>query len=142
MSEFPSRLRDERKRLGLSQEALAALGGVKLNAQSNYENGKRAPDSAYLEAIASHGVDVGYLLTGVRSAAVVALPANKEATPFKYKKTEPHEGGPLIAAEPAPRYLTADQQALLDNYKAADEQGRAAARTVLEALAQPKRANG
>ncbi len=140
MSDFPSRLRDERKRLGLSQEALAALGGVKLNAQSNYENGKRAPDSVYLEAIALHGIDVGYLLTGVPSATVNALPAANEGAPFKYKETATHQSGPVIASERSARYLTQEQEALLDNYKATDDRGRAVARTVLEALAKTKKA--
>src|SRR5258708_37520550 len=37
MDEFSQRLREERKRLGLSQEAFASLGGVSKNTQSNYE---------------------------------------------------------------------------------------------------------
>ncbi|WP_422086370.1 helix-turn-helix domain-containing protein [Variovorax sp.] len=142
MSKFFERLREERKRLGLNQTDFSAFAGVSTETQSNYERGSRKPDSEYLEAIALHGVDVGYLLTGVRSGAVDARLANNGATTVKYKKTGMHDGGPPIAAERAARYLTADQEALLDNYKAADEQGRAAARTVLEALAQPKRANG
>jgi hypothetical protein len=40
------------------------------------------------------------------------------------------------------RAITREEAALLDNYGAADEKGRAAARSVLDALAQPKRANG
>lgn len=42
----------------------------------------------------------------------------------------------------AARTLTPEEAALLDNYSAADERGRAAARGVLDALAQSKRANG
>jgi hypothetical protein len=40
------------------------------------------------------------------------------------------------------RVVTREEAALLDNYEAADERGRAAARSVLDALAQPKAANG
>lgn len=48
------------------------------------------------------------------------------------------------ARQAAARTLTPEEAALLDNYNAADERGRAAARGVLDALAQPhpKRANG
>lgn len=67
MSDFSSRLRDERRRLNVSQEEFAALGGVKKGAQFNYENGSRSPDAEYLQAIANAGVDVQFLLTGSAS---------------------------------------------------------------------------
>jgi len=57
----------ERERLGLSQEALGEIGGVKKLAQINYEKGKRHPDSEYLAAIAAAGIDVLYVLTGQNS---------------------------------------------------------------------------
>ncbi|MGY4639021.1 transcriptional regulator with XRE-family HTH domain [Pseudomonas sp. TE24901] len=37
MKEITQRLREERKRLSLTQEELAIMGGVKVNAQSIYE---------------------------------------------------------------------------------------------------------
>jgi len=40
------------------------------------------------------------------------------------------------------RAVTREKAALLDSAEAADEQGRAAARTVLEALAKTKKADG
>ncbi|WP_414502636.1 XRE family transcriptional regulator [Zymobacter sp. IVIA_5232.4 C2] len=61
------RLRSERKRLGLNQADLGKAGGVQLLAQSNYENGKRTPSAEYLSAVAKQGVDVQYVLTGVRA---------------------------------------------------------------------------
>lgn len=67
MSKIGERLREERKRLGMSQEAFGALAGVKTNAQFNYEAGNRSPDSDYLSALAKHGVDVLYVLTGRRT---------------------------------------------------------------------------
>ena len=70
------RLREERKRLGFSQDAFAEIGGVQKRAQINYEkpldDGGRKPDSAYFAAIASVGADVQYILTGVRSSAALA----------------------------------------------------------------------
>lgn len=64
MSNFGERLRQERKRLGLTQDELAEQGGVKKGAQFNYENGVRNPDTEYLIAIAAIGIDTQYLLHG------------------------------------------------------------------------------
>lgn len=50
----------------MSQTGFADLGGVQKRAQINYEKGERSPDAAYLSAVAGHGVDVTYVLTGVR----------------------------------------------------------------------------
>lgn len=68
LADFCDRLRAERKRLDLNQAALGAAGGVSKDAQLNYESGSRSPDSNYLSAVARVGVDVLYVLTGVRSA--------------------------------------------------------------------------
>lgn len=64
---FSERLREERKKLGLSQEEFALVAGVKKLAQGNYEKGERHPDSRYLAAIAAAGADVLYILTGQRA---------------------------------------------------------------------------
>lgn len=71
MNYFFDRLREERRRLGKNQQDFAALGGVKKDAQLNYENGSRRPDSDYLTAIANAGVDVQYVITGVRSPSTL-----------------------------------------------------------------------
>ena len=60
------RLREERTRLGLNQEAFAQLGGITRNTQGSYEKGERNADSVYLSAVAKAGVDVLYVLTGGR----------------------------------------------------------------------------
>lgn len=61
---FGARLRAERKRLGLSQEQLAAAAGIKRLAQSQYESESREPRISYLAAIGGAGVDIFYLLFG------------------------------------------------------------------------------
>lgn len=106
---IPSRLKEEREKLQITQAEMAEAGGVKPQAVSLYEAGKRSPDAKYLEQVAAVGVDVGYVLTGQRSL-------------------------PMLSP------LTPEENALLDNYKQADEAGRAAARRVLDALAQRKAA--
>lgn len=64
MSALASRLKEERVRLGLNQDAMAAAAGLKRNAQIRYEKGDRSPDAVYLEAVAGLGVDIGYVITG------------------------------------------------------------------------------
>ncbi|RDI20710.1 transcriptional regulator with XRE-family HTH domain [Pseudacidovorax intermedius] len=77
MPDFSSRLVEVRKDRGLNQAEFGALGGVTKDSQLNYEKGVRKPDAAYLEALASTGVDVGYLITGQHSGA--ALTADQAA---------------------------------------------------------------
>lgn len=70
MNGIGDRLREERERLRLSQGAFGAIGGVKGNAQGNYEKGDRFPDAAYLALVAAKGVDVLYVITGRRTPAL------------------------------------------------------------------------
>ncbi len=63
---FGARLREERERLGLTQEALAALCGVKRLAQSQYEKEASFPTVRYLAALAMAGVDLGLVIFGRR----------------------------------------------------------------------------
>jgi transcriptional regulator with XRE-family HTH domain len=67
-----ARLEEERKRLGKKKGEMAAIGGVVGSAYTNYLEGKRPPDADFLAAIAAAGADVQYILTGVRSSAVLA----------------------------------------------------------------------
>ncbi|GAB0057451.1 hypothetical protein SIID45300_01779 [Candidatus Magnetaquicoccaceae bacterium FCR-1] len=61
------RILEERKRLKMNQTDFAAIGGVVLNTQFTYEKNTRIPDATYLASIAAAGVDVNYILTGMRS---------------------------------------------------------------------------
>jgi len=67
LPDFRTRLREERKRLGLNQTEMGVLGGVSKDSQLNYENGSRSPDAEYLMAVAAAGVDIAFVLTGNRS---------------------------------------------------------------------------
>lgn len=66
-SNFSERLQDERKRMGLSQEAFGKLGKVEKNSQFLYEKGTRLPDAEYLIQLHANHVDVLYLLSGERT---------------------------------------------------------------------------
>jgi transcriptional regulator with XRE-family HTH domain len=58
------RLKEERKRLGMTQPEFAAVGKVEKNTQINYEQDKRSPTADYLLAVAKAGVDTHYVLHG------------------------------------------------------------------------------
>ncbi|MFS9435480.1 helix-turn-helix transcriptional regulator [Citrobacter sp. C348] len=88
MKRFGIRLKEERIRLGLDQDGFGQLGGVKKNAQSNYENGVRKPDSDYLAGIAAAGADVLYVLTGNRTP-VAKLSSEESALVEKYRASTP-----------------------------------------------------
>lgn len=89
MSGIGERLREERERLGLSQGAFGELGGVKANAQGNYEKGERYPDAAYLLAVFQHGVDVLYVVTGIRMPVPADSISAEEADLLKKYRTLP-----------------------------------------------------
>lgn len=71
------RLREERERLGMTQEGLGQAGGVLKRALIRYEKGERMPDAAFLAAIAAAGADVLYILTGQRTEGVASDPAEQ-----------------------------------------------------------------
>jgi len=68
-SGFGERLKEERKRLKLSQTQLGEIGGVAKLAQLQYESEATSPTIRYMTAIAEAGVDVNYLLFGMRFEA-------------------------------------------------------------------------
>jgi transcriptional regulator with XRE-family HTH domain len=71
------RLRQERTRLGMTQEAFAAIGGVRKLSQISYEQDKTLPDAGYLIALAAIGVDVQYVMFGKPSIEVLADDENE-----------------------------------------------------------------
>ncbi len=92
MSGIGDRLREERERLGMSQAAFGELGGVKANAQGNYEKGDRYPDAAYLAAVAVRGVDVLYVVTGQRCPVLAESISAVEADLLgDYRRLSPHQ---------------------------------------------------
>ncbi len=69
-AEIAIRLIEERERLGYSQRAFAREIGVTVNGLANYENGRSWVSTKCLSVAASLGLDVQYVLTGVRSKNV------------------------------------------------------------------------
>lgn len=71
MSSFSDRLKEERNRKELTLPVFADLAGTSRGSQINYESGLRSPNSNYLMALYAGGVDINYLLTGVRAPKII-----------------------------------------------------------------------
>lgn len=63
---FGDRLKRERKRLGLNQEDFGAKAGVQRFTQYQYEAEVNSPTVRYLASILEIGVDLTYVLFGIR----------------------------------------------------------------------------
>lgn len=71
------RLREERERLSLSQAEFAEKTGISRVTLGRYETGKRNPDTAYLSTLKGIGVDLDWVIFGVRKDEVVDCPYTK-----------------------------------------------------------------
>jgi transcriptional regulator with XRE-family HTH domain len=74
-----TRIKKERKRLGLSQAELSRKIGSDTVTVAKLECGKQAPDIVQLSLIASAGADVQYILTGTRTSPAVFTQAQRMA---------------------------------------------------------------
>lgn len=106
---FSKRLKDERKRLGLSQEEVAQKVSVHRETWSRYENDKITPGSSILFYAAKLGFDINYIMTGVR-------------------QTPAYNIYPFRVAEEGTAYkvngLTKSEQELLELYRSANNEGK------------------
>ncbi|WP_052166363.1 helix-turn-helix domain-containing protein [Methylobacter tundripaludum] len=64
------RLREERERLNLSQTSMAETAGTTKKTQIDYEKNRTPPKANYLAKVATYGVDVAYVITGIRAENV------------------------------------------------------------------------
>jgi transcriptional regulator with XRE-family HTH domain len=80
MSTLGNRLREEREKLRITQEAFGKFADVSRGAQGRYESDERSPDAEYLARIAALGVDVLYVVTGQRAAPAATSLTAEEAT--------------------------------------------------------------
>lgn len=56
--------------MGINQTEFAAIAGQSKKSQMRYEADERSPDGDYWAAIASAGVDISYVLTGIENPAL------------------------------------------------------------------------
>lgn len=66
-------MREERKRLGLTQAAAAERSGVQRETWSRYESGALSPGTDAWQALATAGADVQYILTGRKSVPALCV---------------------------------------------------------------------
>lgn len=71
LSTLGARLKEERERVGMTQVALASLTGASKSSQIGWESGRAVPNAEYLATALTLGMDVVYVLTGMRSDAAV-----------------------------------------------------------------------
>ena len=98
MSSISDRLKEERVRLGLSQTALAEIGEVVRKAQQNYESGLRTPNGDYFAKVAQVGVDVSYVITGIRSSTPEPLKPDEAELLDDYRQASPEAKRALRAS--------------------------------------------
>ncbi|MBF0786214.1 XRE family transcriptional regulator [Muribacter muris] len=67
MLQFSDFLKNERIRLGFTQEEMANACGISKRTYNHYEKGERAANSDFLLSFARIGGDINYLFTGERS---------------------------------------------------------------------------
>lgn len=67
MGSIGERIREERKKLQLSQADFAKAAGCSRNAQAIYERNESLPGAAYLLSLSGIGIDAAYILTGHRT---------------------------------------------------------------------------
>ncbi|HAU4876461.1 helix-turn-helix domain-containing protein [Aeromonas hydrophila] len=73
------RLKSERQRLGLTQEAFAESAGAKRRTLQDWEKGISSPTAVQLSALGSVGVDVQFVLTGQRQQSGIGEAAVHQA---------------------------------------------------------------
>ena len=111
--DISTRLQEERKRLGLTQEAVAAQLGATKRSVINWEGGAALPGAEVLARYAAAGADVLYILTGQRSQ-------------------------PVPPAQELPR----QEQEWLALYRNSSEEVRAALKAAGNELTKPAKARG
>ncbi len=86
MDTVGERLRAERDRLQMTQDAFAAAMGCKKRALANYESGERSPDASLLGGAARVGADVLFIVTGQRTDGLLSA---EEQTLLSYYRDAP-----------------------------------------------------
>lgn len=93
------RLRSERERLGLTQQAMADTAGVRREMWSKYERGVAVPGGDVFEALAGLRVDLMFVLTG------------------DYQSVAQAKAVAGISNSPTSANLPPDEQLLLEAYR-------------------------
>jgi len=101
------RLKEERKRLAFTQQALAAIGQTTRKSQIDYENDATQPKAGYLAVLAKLGADVLYIITGQRGPSLTALSKDEEELLTRFR------AAPLMVKAAALAVLQGAEEALV-----------------------------
>lgn len=91
-----ARFQEERKRLGLTQEAVASKLGATKRSVINWEGGAALPGAEALANFADAGADVLFVLTGQRNSAQPAVDAAEQVLLDSYRRCKPEAKAHLI----------------------------------------------
>lgn len=92
MSNFSKKLRDLRKKKGLTQQELSDRLGISRSAVSMYEREDREPDFETLEAIADFfNVDMNYLLGDSSETTVIVRHDDRESMKEFFERVLPED---------------------------------------------------
>ncbi|TDK65999.1 helix-turn-helix transcriptional regulator [Sapientia aquatica] len=134
---FANCLKEERKRLGLTQANAAELVGVNRETWGRYESGKIMPGTEVLIAFTYAGADANYLLTGNRSGVISTNVINEMQADGVLPGQIMQEvalGQTSVTTE-----LTQREAALVDHFRNSSKEGQAALMSTGIALAQSKK---
>lgn len=92
-----NRLKEERTRLGYSQEEFAEVASITRRPYAEWESGRTSPTAAQLAALASIGLDVLYVVLGQRSQpSGPVLDAAEQVLLDSYRRCKPEARTNLI----------------------------------------------
>lgn len=123
-----ARLKEERERLGYNQVDFAAAGGASNRSQVDWEKGKQVPNAEFLALVAEIGVDVQYIVMGVRSN--VALTEDEEQLLTRYRALHIQDKANVLLNAA----FTEDERELITGYRALDLRSKAGVLGMVEGL--------
>lgn len=111
------RLREERKRLGMSQKEIAQKVSVNRETWSRYETSKMLPSTNVLLKAVDFGLDAHYVLTGQKADPLYSMADFKSSA--------------LVASEeingynnPSSMSLTERERTLVNHYRGVNQEGK------------------
>ena len=128
------RLREVREARELSQTELADIAaaagvpGTTRQSQAKYEKGLQSPSAAYLAALAAHGIDIKYVITGITAEAHERLSLLQHAVEIVGQRDLPVDQ----SREPVQRL-----KRLLEAWQRCDDPDQEKVRDLAERLAVP-----
>lgn len=139
LHDFGRRLEAIRTSRSLTQDVIAKQLGVSKRSYCAYEAGETAPNAKFLAALAAMGVDIAYVLTGMRATTYAALAAVNAGTKagvaveaMTGSRADAHAVQEAIVNQSV---LKPDEVELLDNYRQCSEEGKATVRSTCTAFA-------